>query len=97
MLAMFFFAIITSTSRLNSRGRFYRQRYAGQTAVTGIFFLLAPPVLASISIVHKARRAFPLLVNFHQNMLTHALVLSATREKGTEKYLIVIMMYVADY
>ena len=58
----------------STRTRFYPQRSSGQAVVTGV--VPSPPrYVPLIFIAHRS--AFPLLVDFHRMLLTHALALSA--------------------
>ena len=58
----------------STRRRFYPQRSSGQAVVTGV--VPSPPWCVP-SFLSRIRFRFPLLVDFHRMLLTHALALSA--------------------
>ena len=78
-LASFFF-IITFTFQLNSY-EVYRQRSSGQAVFTGV----VPSSPRHVPSIFIAGLAFPLLVDFHRMLLTHALVLSVSQLFMKEK------------
>ena len=69
----FFPSLLLSSS---TRRRFYPQRSSGQAVVTGRYRPFSPLVRA-FNFYRAWGSAFPLLVDFHRMLLTHALALSA--------------------